>query len=112
MAGGDHDISYLGNFRQHDRRTSRVRAGSGGAGDTRRVETALRRWWPCTQAVTGLREGEVDLALVGGVNAVLSPRLTREMAELGMLSPEGQCKAFDGSANGLRVGETVAAWSS
>ena len=38
------------------------------------------------QAVAGLRQGEVDMALVGGVNAVLSPGLTVEMAALGMLS--------------------------
>ncbi len=53
------------------------------------------------QAVAGLRQGEVDLALVGGVNAVLSSGLTREMAELGMLSPERACKTFDASANGF-----------
>ncbi len=53
------------------------------------------------QAVTGLRQGEVDLALVGGVNAVLSSGLTREMAALGMLSSEGRCKTFDAAADGF-----------
>ena len=53
------------------------------------------------QAVVGLRQGEVDLALVGGVNAVLSPGLTREMAALGMLSQQGRCKTFDASADGF-----------
>ena len=57
------------------------------------------------QAVAGLRQGEVDLALVGGVNAVLSPALTREMAELGMLSPDRECKTFDASADGFVRGE-------
>ena len=47
----------------------------------------------------------MDLALVGGVNAVLSPGLTREMAELGMLSPEGRCKSFDAAADGFVRGE-------
>ena len=51
-------------------------------------------------AVAALRQGEVDLALVGGVNAIFSLGLTREMVELGMLSPEGRCKTFDASANG------------
>ena len=53
------------------------------------------------QAVAGLRKGEVDLALVGGVNAVFSPGLTREMAELGMLSRQGRCKTFDAAADGF-----------
>ena len=53
------------------------------------------------QAVAGLRKGEVDLALVGGVNAVLSPGLTREMAALGMLSQQGRCKTFDAAADGF-----------
>ncbi len=51
-------------------------------------------------AVTALRQREVDLALVGGVNAIFSLGLTREMVELGMLSPEGRCKTFDASADG------------
>ena len=53
------------------------------------------------QAVGALRQGEVDLALVGGVNAIFSPGLTREMAGLRMLSPEGRCKTFDASADGF-----------
>ena len=52
-------------------------------------------------AVAALQHGEVNLALVGGVNAVLSPGLAVEMAALGMLSPEGRCSTFDASANGF-----------
>ena len=57
------------------------------------------------QAVASLRLGEIDLALVGGVNAVLSPALTREMTLAGMLSPDGQCRTFDAGANGSVRGE-------
>ena len=53
------------------------------------------------QAVAALRDGDVDLALVGGVNAILSPGLTREMAVLGMLSRQGLCKTFDAAADGF-----------
>ncbi len=53
------------------------------------------------QAVAGLRDGAVDLALVGGVNAVLSPGLGREMAALGMLSQQGRCRTFDAAADGF-----------
>ncbi len=57
------------------------------------------------QAIVGLRRGELDLALVGGANAVLSPGITRFMIELGMLSREGKCRTFDADANGFVRGE-------
>ncbi|WP_428273702.1 SDR family NAD(P)-dependent oxidoreductase [Candidatus Palauibacter sp.] len=56
-------------------------------------------------AATALQQGEVDLALVGGVNALFSLGLTREMVELGLLSPQGLCKTFDASADGFVRGE-------
>ena len=56
-------------------------------------------------AIASLRQGEVDMALVGGVNTVLSPGLAKEMIELGMLSPQGRCKTFDAAADGFVRGE-------
>ena len=57
------------------------------------------------QASVGLRRGEIDLALVGGANAVLSPGITKFMAELGMLSRQGKCRTFDAGADGFVRGE-------
>ncbi len=57
------------------------------------------------QAVTGLQRGDVDLALAGGVNVILSGRLLEFRANAGMLAPDGQCKTFDASANGYVRGE-------
>lgn len=57
------------------------------------------------QALASLRLGEVDLALAGGVNTVLSPDITSEMAYLGMLSNQGRCYAFDARADGFVRGE-------
>ena len=57
------------------------------------------------QAVIALERGEADLALVAGVQAVFSGRLTQWRARAGMLSPDGVCKAFDASANGYVRGE-------
>ena len=56
-------------------------------------------------AVRALSHGEVDLALTGGVSTVLSPGVTREMADLGLLSSRGQCSAFDAAADGFVRGE-------
>ena len=57
------------------------------------------------QAVVALQRGEVDLALAGGVNVVLSPSTSAFMLEIGMLSPTGQSSPFDASADGYVRGE-------
>ena len=57
------------------------------------------------QAAVALRRGEIDLALAGGANAVLSPGITKFMAELGMLSTKGRCRTFDAGADGFVRGE-------
>ena len=57
------------------------------------------------QAVVGLERGEVDVALGGGVHAVLSPAVTKFMAELGLLSVSGRCRPFDADADGFVRGE-------
>ena len=57
------------------------------------------------QAVVGLQRGEVDLALAGGVNVVLSAPVSRFMMDIGMLSPTGRCSPFDASADGYVRGE-------
>ena len=57
------------------------------------------------QAAAALRSGEVDLALAGGVNAVLASLATRIFADAGMLAPDGRCKTFDAAADGYVRGE-------
>ena len=56
-------------------------------------------------AAAALERREVDLALVGGVNANLSQAITRFHHELGMLSTSGRCNAFDADADGFVRGE-------
>ena len=57
------------------------------------------------QAAASLQRGEVDLALAGGANVVLSPSVTKFMADFGMLSASGRCRVFDTAADGFVRGE-------
>lgn len=56
-------------------------------------------------AVMSLRQGESDLALVGGVNHILSPEFTVGISRAQMLSPDGRCKTFDAAADGMARAE-------
>ncbi|ODS52965.1 MAG: hypothetical protein ABS36_15880 [Acidobacteria bacterium SCN 69-37] len=56
-------------------------------------------------ACQSLRDGESDLVVAGGVNAILSPDPFVLISKWGMLSPEGRCKTFDASADGFVRGE-------
>ncbi|MCE9672536.1 type I polyketide synthase [Myxococcus stipitatus] len=56
-------------------------------------------------AVRSLRQHEVDFALAGGVNIVLSPVATLIESRAHMLAPDGRCKAFDAAADGMGRGE-------
>ena len=56
-------------------------------------------------AVADLQQRKADLALAGGVQAILNGRIYELRAEAMMLSQEGQCKTFDASADGYVRGE-------
>ncbi|MGL4513207.1 MAG: type I polyketide synthase, partial [Lacipirellulaceae bacterium] len=59
-------------------------------------------------AVESLRRRESNLALAGGVNAILTPETTIAFSKAQMLSPEGRCRPFDAGANGYVRGEGCA----
>ena len=52
------------------------------------------------QAVSALRNGECSTALVGGVNLLLSPKMSVALSQAQMLSKDGECRTFDQDANG------------
>ncbi len=58
-------------------------------------------------ACTALRGNECRLAIAGGVNALINPTPFIAFCSMGMLSPDGRCKAFDASANGFVRAEGV-----
>ncbi len=102
-AGGD-PISYLGTFASMAVGSVAFRLGLTGPTMPVPLECASSLV-AVHHAVAALRQGEADLALTGGVNAVFSRGLTAEMAALGMLSPTGSCNAFDAAADGAVRGE-------
>ncbi|MGH3246651.1 MAG: type I polyketide synthase [Trebonia sp.] len=60
------------------------------------------------QACQAIRSGDVDAALVGGSNLMLTPEVTVGLTHFGGLSPTGRCHAFGAGADGFVRGEGVA----
>lgn len=52
-------------------------------------------------AYKAIRNGQCSAAVVGGVNLLLKPHTSVQFMKLGMLSPDGACKAFDASGKAL-----------
>jgi 1-acyl-sn-glycerol-3-phosphate acyltransferase len=51
-------------------------------------------------ACQSLRSDECDVAIVGGVQMLVTPEPTIGFCKASMLSPDGRCRAFDARANG------------
>lgn len=58
-------------------------------------------------AAHSLWSGDADVALVGGVSAILMPHPSSAFAQARVLAPDGKCRAFDANAAGLVRGEGV-----
>jgi acyl transferase domain-containing protein/NADPH:quinone reductase-like Zn-dependent oxidoreductase/acyl carrier protein len=61
----------------------------------------------CSSSLTALHlarqsldSGECELAIVAGVNVLLSPEVTMGFCRASMLSPDGRCRPFSADANG------------
>ncbi|OBI47648.1 polyketide synthase Pks13 [Mycobacterium sp. E787] len=58
------------------------------------------------QAVQALRNGEADVAVAGGVNALITPAVTLGFDEIGaVLAPDGRIKSFSSDADGYTRSE-------
>ena len=57
------------------------------------------------QAVRSLQDGNCNMALAGGVNAILAPVNSLLMSKAGLMAPDGRCKSFSADANGFGRGE-------
>jgi acyl transferase domain-containing protein len=75
-------------------------------GPSMAVDTACSASLVATHlAMQSLGQGETDLAIVGGVSALLSPEVYVAFCQSGYLAPDGRCKTFDARANGYGRGE-------
>jgi acyl transferase domain-containing protein len=57
------------------------------------------------EACQSLRAGDCNIAITGGVSAILAPRTMAMMVETQAISPDGRCKTLDSRANGYVRGE-------
>ncbi|MCC4597096.1 SDR family NAD(P)-dependent oxidoreductase [Xanthomonas campestris pv. phormiicola] len=58
-------------------------------------------------ACEALRNGDCTLALAGGVTVMPTPGVLIDFSQQRVLSPDGRCKAFSASADGVGLGEGV-----
>src|SRR4051794_39743451 len=57
------------------------------------------------EATQAIARGEIELALVGGVNAMFTPEMFIGMCKGKFLAEDGHCKTFDAAADGYARGE-------
>lgn len=111
MEAGDpaHDDPYSGTGTAGSIASGRLSYCLGFQGPSLSVDTA------CSSSLTALhlacqslKLGECDLAVVGGVNLILSPQGTIYFTKMRAMAPDGRCKVFDASADGYVRGEGCA----
>ncbi|KAI1738583.1 putative polyketide synthase [Xylaria scruposa] len=77
-------------------------------GPSMTVKTACSSSMVCLDlACEAIRNGQCDGALVGGASLIFSPTMWLSLHDQGLLSPTGQSKTFDASADGYARGEAV-----
>ncbi|MDO5977265.1 beta-ketoacyl synthase N-terminal-like domain-containing protein, partial [Flavivirga jejuensis] len=59
------------------------------------------------RAMEAINSGTCDMAIVGGINTILTPEAHISFNKAGMLSQDGRCKTFSDKANGYVRGEGV-----
>lgn len=89
---------------------SRVSYALGLTGPSMTVETGCSSALVALDlAVRAIRSGDVESAIVGGVNLLLAPDVSIGLTHFGGLSRTGRCAAFGDGADGFVRGEGVAA---
>ncbi|WP_342379999.1 amino acid adenylation domain-containing protein [Myxococcus stipitatus] len=93
--------AYAGTGNAHSIAANRLSYLLGLRGPSMAVDTACSSSLVAIHlARQSLLSHECDLALAGGVNAILSPELTIAFSQAGMMASDGRCKTFDAAADG------------
>lgn len=98
--------AYSGTGNSHNVASGRVSYCLGLKGPSISVDSACSSSLVTVHlACQSLRNKECNVALAGGVSLILRPELSITYTKARMLSPDGRCKTFDASANGIGRGE-------
>ncbi len=98
--------AYLGTGGTFSATAGRLAYALGLQGPTMAVDTACSSSLVSVHlACQALRNKECDLAIAGGVNALLTPEPSINLTKARMISPRGRCRTFDASADGYVRGE-------
>ena len=105
-AAVDSAESYLGTGSAHSLLANRLSFFHDFKGPSQTVDTACSSALAALHdAVTAIRRGDCEQALVGAVNLLCSPNNSVTYYQAGMLSPNGACRTFDAKADGYVRGE-------
>ena len=98
--------AYMGTGNAASVAAGRVAYTLGAEGPAISVDTACSSSLVAVHlACQGLRNGESDCAIVGGINLILTPEATINFSKAHMMASDGYCKTFDAAADGYVRGE-------
>lgn len=101
-------ISFVSTGTVHSITANRISYLLDFTGKSEVVDTACSSFMVAlNNAIRDIQHGLCESAVVGGVNAILTPTMYISHGKSGMLSIDGACRSFDEKANGYVRGEGV-----